>query len=116
MAKFDTRPKTIDIDHYGGDTLTIRVNASEVVVDGREWQAQVRDKRRGGRVVASFDITTDVDGAFIRLPAETCASLSERGVFKGCWDVQVADPLDPDPTVTFATGYLNIHPDVTLLP
>lgn len=116
MAKFDTRPKQIDIDHYGGDTLTIRVNATADVVAGREWQAQVRDKRRGGRVVADFTIAEDVDGATLTLPSSTCSTLSERGVFKGFWDVQVADPVDPDPTLTFATGYLNIHPDVTTLP
>lgn len=115
MAKFDTRPQQIDIDHYGGDTLTIRVNATADIVDGREWQAQVRDKRRGGRVVANFTIAEDVDGATLTLTSEDCALLSDRGVFKGFWDVQVADPLNPDPTQTFATGYLNIHPDVTLL-
>lgn len=116
MAKFDTRPNQVDIDHYAGDTLTIRVNATAVIVAGREWQAQVRDKRRGGKVVADFTIVEDVDGATLTLLSATCTTLADRGVFKGFWDVQVADPLSPDPTTTFATGYLNIHPDVTLLP
>ena len=113
MASFDTRPKVVDIDHYGGDTLTIRVNATEEIVDGREWMAQVRDKPRGGRVLKSFVVTEDVDGAFLQLPAADCAELTERGKFKGFWDVQLAVPVDVDPTVTLARGYLNIDTDVT---
>ncbi len=116
MAKFDTRPKQVDIDHYAGDTLSIRVNADALIVAGRSWQAQVRDRRRGGRVVADFTVVEDVAGADLTLPASVCTTLADRGVFKGFWDVQIADPLNPDPTVTFATGYLNIHPDVTTLP
>jgi hypothetical protein len=116
MAKFDTRPKTVDIDHYAGDTLTVRVNVAEDLVDGREWHAQVRDKRRGGKVVADFTCTPDVDGAFITLPSADCQVLAAGGPFRGFWDVQVSYPDGPDPVLTFATGYLNIHPDVTQLP
>lgn len=116
MAKFDTRPQQIDIDHYAGDTLTIRVNVDDALVDGREWHAQVRDKRRGGKIVADFTCLPDSLGAYLTLTSESCRMLAAVGAFKGFWDVQVAYPDEPDPVLTFATGYLNIHPDVTQLP
>ena len=116
MPKFSTQPTQVDIDHYGGDTLVIRVNVSAAIVAGREWKAQVRTNRTDAAIAASFVCIPDVDGCTIMLEAADCKALTATGVYKGYWDVQVAEPGDLDPVTTFATGVLKIDPDVTRAP
>ena len=48
MAVLDTRPQVVDIAHYGGDTLTIRVAAPFSLVDGKEWHSQIRSTTARG--------------------------------------------------------------------
>jgi hypothetical protein len=115
MPKFDTRPTVVDIDHYAGDTLSIRVTVPADVVAGRQWRAQVRTKRTDPIFAAEFICTPDADGATIMLSSAACKRLAAEGVYKGFWDVQVAEPGDLDPVTTVASGQLNIHPDVTRL-
>jgi hypothetical protein len=115
MPKFDTRPTVVDIDHYAGDTLSIRVNVAADVVAGRQWKAQVRTKRTDPVAAAEFVCLPDADGATVMLESADCKALAVDGLYKGFWDVQVAEPGNTDPVTTFATGALNIHPDVTRL-
>jgi hypothetical protein len=117
MPKFDTRPTIVDIDHYAGDTLVIRINVSAAVVAGRTWKAQARDARTDTAVAGEFDVLPDSTGCTIQLPSAICQSLAATAVWKGFWDVQVYDTVgSPDPVTTFAGGALNIHPDVTRTP
>jgi hypothetical protein len=123
MASIDTRPKVVDIAHYAGDTLTIRVNVSDVVVAGREWSAQVR-ALRDGTLDAEFLIQTDELGAWLTLPEAETRRLANGGElvratrgrvlrYTGDWDVQVAPVGGGDPVTTFAQGKLTIDLDVT---
>lgn len=117
MPKFDTRPTQVDIDHYAGDTLVIRINVLAAVVDGRTWKAQARATRTATAIAGEFEVFPDVDGCTIQLPSAICQSLAASGVWKGYWDVQVYDTVSgPDPVTTFSGGALNIHPDVTRTP
>ena len=114
MPKFDTRPTPVDIDHYAGDTLVIRINVLAAVVDGRTWKAQARASRTDTVIAGEFDVLPDADGCTIQLPSAICQSLAATAVWKGYWDVQVYEPVGgPDPVTTFAGGHLNLHPDVT---
>jgi hypothetical protein len=114
MPKFDTRPTQVDIDHYAGDTLSIRINVDAATVNGRTWKAQVRSERTSATVAGEFDVLPDATGCTIMLESDICKTLAANGVYKGFWDVQVYEPVGgPDPVTTFAGGRLNIHPDVT---
>lgn len=114
MADFDTRPTEVNIDHYGGDTLTIRVNIDAAVVAGRVWNAQVRTARTSQAIAATFSIIEDGTGADVTLSSDDCKALSSRGRFTGVWDVQLS-AAGADPVTTLAQGDLVIHPDVTRL-
>jgi hypothetical protein len=113
MPKFDTRPTQVDIDHYAGDTLSIRINVSSTIVAGRVWKAQVRTERTALTVAAEFVCIPDTDGCTIMLASADCKTLARAGVYKGFWDVQVAETGGLDPVTTFGGGKLNIYPDVT---
>ena len=114
MPKFDTRPTQVDIDHYAGDTLSIRINVDAATVDGRTWKAQVRAERTDLVSAGEFDVLPDVDGCTIMLESSICQTLAAAGVWKGFWDVQVYEPVGgPDPVTTFAGGQLRLYPDVT---
>ena len=114
MADFDTRPTQVNIDHYGGDTLTIRVTVDAGVVAGRDWNAQVRATRTSQRIDATFTIIPDATGADVMLSADDCKRLSDRGKYAGFWDVQLS-AAGADPVTTLAQGELAIYPDVTRL-
>lgn len=133
MASLDTRPDTVDITHYAGDTLTIKVTAPDALVAGRGWTAQIRADRAATTVDASFTITppTVADGpAYLVLPAAESARLAGTGTrkrvvrsgvavlvatYSGVWDCQVADPLG-DPVTTLVQGSITIEADVSRLP
>lgn len=113
MADFDTRPTEVNIKHYGGDTLTIHVKVAAEIVAGRSWTAQVRTARTSQTVAATFTCTEDAEGANVVLSAVDCRRLSERGEFKGFWDVQLSAAGGLDPVSTLAQGEITIVPDVT---
>jgi hypothetical protein len=110
---FDTRPQTVDIHHYGGDTLSIHIKIDAAVVAEREWSAQVRSRRGGSHVDATFIILPDEHGAYVQLKAEDTLRLSARNVYTGFWDVQLAPAGGGDPVTTLVEGTLRIYPDVT---
>lgn len=116
MPSFDTRPTEVDIDHYAGDTLSIRVNVSSTIVAGRFWKAQVRTKRTDPVAAAEFTCYPDASGATVVLTSADCKLLAAEGIYKGFWDVQVSGAGGVDPVTTFAQGDLRIHPDVTRQP
>lgn len=138
MATLDTRPDTVDISHYGGDTLTITVTAPESLVGGREWSAQIRTTRDAANVDAQFVITPPAEPngpAYLVLPASECrrlvgqaAALMTRrtiaprgpevnplalGKYSGVWDCQITGPGGTDPVRTLAQGSITIDLDVT---
>lgn len=130
MATIDTRPDTVDIIHYAGDTLTIRVEAPSGVTDGMDWAAQVKANRETDDVDAEFVITppaTSGGPAYLVLPSAVCKALTATGVvaremvdgrmavvqrYTGEWDVQVS-AAGTDPVRTLAQGTLTIELDVT---
>lgn len=114
MADFDTRPTEVNIEHYGGDTLPIYVRVDSAVVNGRDWNAQVRSARTSQKIDATMTVTPDATGAWVQLSAEDCKRLAARGVYTGYWDVQLS-VAGADPVTTLATGELKIYPDVTRL-
>lgn len=120
MAVLRTAPETVDLIGYGGDTLTIQVQAPTAFIDGRVWSAQVRDTTTDATAAASFTVTepTEVDGpAFVVLASEDTARLT-AGVaqYVGLWDVQVAPAGGGDPVTTLARGKITLTGDVTRLP
>lgn len=112
-SSVDTRPTEVDIDHYGGDTLTLHFTVDSAVVAGREWTGQVRSQRTSQKVEATFSFITTAGGADAVLSAADCKRLSSRGKFTGFWDVQLAVAGGLDPVTTLAHGEMRIHPDVT---
>lgn len=116
MPNIDARPQIIDIDHYAGDTLTIHVKIAPELIGGRTFFAQVRAKRDGQRLDASFQVRNEAWGADLILLHEDCQRLARRGKYTGFWDVQLSEADGSDPVVTLASGELRIHPDVTRLP
>ena len=112
-SSIDTRPTEVDIDHYGGNTLSLRFTIDSAVVAGRTYTGQVRSQRTAQKVEATFSFVTDATGANAVLASVDTQRLSQRGKFVGYWDVQLAEADGGDPVVTLAHGELRIHPDVT---
>jgi hypothetical protein len=134
VATIDTRPQIVDITHYGGDTLTIKVTAPESITTGMVWSAQVRANRDTGTPVdATFVITPPVPGgdtaAYVMLKASDCRRLIGTGAvvrkrttvgtlatvqsYVGVYDVQINHPTNPDPVTTLVQGSLTLDMDVT---
>lgn len=131
MALLSVLPKVVDVDCYGGDTLTIRVDAPSSLIADREWSAQVRKAPGAPAVDATFIIVppTETDGpAFLTLPGEVTALLAASGTvvniggigrtvmakkYTGVWDVQVAPAGGGDPITTLARGSFTSTDDVT---
>lgn len=128
MAVLDVRPEVVDVFGYGGDTLTLEVEAADALVSGKTWSAQVRTATDATMIMASFDVTppSEPDGpAFLELDSETTRALANAGKvvtekgrkvkrWSGVWDVQVSLNGD-DPVRTLARGALNVDLDVTRL-
>jgi len=113
MAELNTLPQVIDIDAYGGDTLTIHIKADSTTIAGREFTAQVRLATDDSTVDATFTSQSTSEGADISLAAADSARLSADGLYEGVWDVQLAPVGGGDPVTTLGYGALRIHPDVT---
>ena len=129
-SKIDTRPKVVDIDHYAGDSLVIRVRAPAELVAGLRWDAAVKSAPGQPIADAVFRVTepeTGEDGkiqAYLILPTEDTTRLALSGkrrrttsggwafTYLGFWDCQVSDDLN-DPVTTLARGALNLTIDVT---
>jgi len=134
MAIIDTRPKVQDVNHYGGDTLNLKVTAPADLVEGMTWNAQIKLDRETELVDATFVITTPTTPggpAYLTLPAAECARLvagspvatvrnpdgttRSAKVYTGVYDCQVS-LAGLDPVRTLVQGKLMIDPDVTRLP
>lgn len=137
MATLSTIPGTADIEHYAGDTLTIKVTAPDSLVTGREWLAQVKASRDATTPDSTFVITPPAqagDPAYLVLPAaETARLAGTLGVpatvrrqsgfntievrsvlnYKGVWDVQISGANGTDPVTTLAQGSITITLDVS---
>jgi hypothetical protein len=116
MAILNTRPATVDVTGYAGDTLIISVTAPTAFIAGRAWTAQVRASTAAATVDAEFVVTppTQTDGpALVTLPAVDTARLAAAASYTGVWDVQLAPAGGGDPVTTLAAGRLIISADVT---
>jgi hypothetical protein len=128
----DTRPQSVNISGYGGDTLTIKISAPAELTDGMLWKAQVRSARTDELIAAEFEIIPpEASGgpAYIVLDSEVSRSLVETAPvvrrrttrtgtvytqrYSGFWDCQLTDEAATDPKVTFVQGELTIDLDVT---
>jgi hypothetical protein len=114
MTTLSTLPQVVDIDHYAGDTLPIRITISDVLIGSRVFSAQVRKTRNSTKIDASFSVTLiPGTGADIILSSADCLELTKRGDYEGFWDVQLTPAGGGDPVTTLATGELRLHSDVT---
>ena len=128
----DTRPQSVNITHYGGDTLTLSVTAPGWLTDGKEWAAQIRTTKTSDIVDAEFQIakpTVSGGPAYLTLTSEDSARLigsapvvtrrmpdgSTRVVhqYTGLWDCQVYDAVERDPVRTIVQGSIMLEMDVT---
>lgn len=131
MATLDTTPQIVDIKHYGGDTLTVKVTAPAEVTDGMTWAAQIKAARDAPTPDAEFDIAAPAasgDPAFLTLTAADSAALvagtpvvTKRGSngitrsvqqYVGVWDCQVS-AAGLDPVRTLVQGSITLEMDVT---
>lgn len=124
-----TIPTVVDVAHYGGDTLYLRVEVDADVVAGRDWDAQVRRSRESDEIDAIFAIVegSHAGETYLMLPGEVVTALvtawgTEVRVqgkktmrYVGVWDVQVSAG-GTDPITTLAQGALTIDLDVTRRP
>lgn len=128
----DTTPQQVDINHYGGDTLTIRVTAPDSLVAGRNWAAQVRKTATATTVDATFTITPPEvpDGpAYLVLSSADCSRLLGIGTtvrvkdantglyaaqqqYTGFWDCQLS-VAGADPVTTIVKGGITLVLDIT---
>jgi len=114
VTLLDTRPQVVDVDHYGGDTLTLHIHISDALIGGREFSAQVRKTKSSTRVDAEFSvILVPGTGADIVLSYVDCLELTRRGDYEGFWDVQLAPAGGGDPVTTLAHGEMRVRSDVT---
>jgi len=138
MADVDTRPQIMNVSHYAGDTLTIKVTAPVEVTTGMVWNAQVRaDREDATPIDASFVITPPSPGtdpaAYLVLTSADCRRLAGTGTvvrarsrrtgqmaavqrYAGEWDCQISHATNPDPVITLVQGTLTLDLDVTRLP
>ena len=121
-----TVPMVANIEHYGGDTLYVRVEVPAEFTTGKQWDAQVRRTRDAVDIDAVFDFqpgdTPDV--MFMILPADVVSGLIEDyGVearvngtmtirYLGEYDCQISE-AGQDPVTTLVQGTLTLFPDVT---
>jgi hypothetical protein len=141
VSEIDTRPDSVDVFHYAGDTLTLKIEVDDDLADGMEWTAQVRASRDASAPDAEFEIDLIEDGASLTLTAATTTELATvSGIllsgptlrtanpvafaagatqmlrYSGVWDVQIAAPGGGDPVISLAQGVLTIDMDVSRLP
>lgn len=128
-----TEPQVVNIKHYGGDTLTVKITVPAGYADGLDWDAQVRSVRNAATVDATFLIQQPAapgDPGYITLLAAECARLIGMGTtrkerapdgslrsiqsYAGVYDCQVSD-AGLDPVKTLVQGDLLLSMDVTRL-
>jgi hypothetical protein len=130
VSNIDTRPDTVNLSGYAGDTMVIRVLVEGDFVKSMDWLAQVKQSRQQGDASAEFTVVPFDGGATLTLSAAETARLAgvgavvqqdgnpqpydERTVrrFTGEWDVQVSSG-GSDPVVTLVQGALTIDLDVS---
>lgn len=141
MATLSTVPEVVDIEHYGGDTLTVRLDLPDGFADAAlEWRAQIKSAREQTTPDAVFAITEPTGPgtpAFLVLSSADSARLVGVGTgalgmgqaiirrrakdgtlrvirqYSGQWDVQVSGIGGVDPVRTLVQGALTIEIDVT---
>lgn len=116
MTDLNTLPEIINIDHYGGNTLTLHIKADAATIAGRSFSAQVRSRATASKIDAAFSVLVTAEGADIILSSADAAQLTLRGLYEGVWDVQLEPPTGVDPITTLACGEFRVHPDVTRAP
>lgn len=121
----DTRPQSVDLKCYGGDTLSLRIDVTGADYSLATWTGQVRADH-DSVVDAEFLVTPDATGANIVLtddstelllslgnppaPAYGAALSSSVLKYQGVWDVQVDTG---GPTKTLVQGIIEVYADVT---
>jgi hypothetical protein len=113
MTDISTIPQEVNIDAYGGDTLTIKVKADPATIAGRVFSGQVRTKKASTKIDVTLVVTITGYGADLMLRSADSHRLTKRGPYEGFWDVQLAMPGGLDPVTTLGYGTLNLANDVT---
>lgn len=119
MATLDTRPQVVDITHYAGDTLPLRINTSDDFSTA-VWSGEVRLDHADATPDATFSFTPDTGGALAILSDTDTAALNALGLdvtengqtfkrYTGIYDIQVDDGM----VRTLVRGKLTIDEDVT---
>lgn len=136
MTDIDTRPDTVNLYGYAGDTLSFRIIVAGNLSKGQQWLAQIRQDRTQGQETAVFDVEEVSDGAVLTLTAEETARLAGTGAllvdqqvadanpqaytdgarrmmrFSGQWDVQISNS-GSDPVITLVQGSITLDLDVS---
>jgi uncharacterized protein with LGFP repeats len=120
-----TVPMVVNVHHYGGDTLSVRIVVNDATVAGRDWDAQIRKTQDAEEIDATFDIVPGaMDEWFLVLPGAVVSDLlaTKSTVVRvdgkpvtryiGVYDAQVSD-AGSDPIQTFVQGTMTIDLDVT---
>lgn len=120
MQVIDTRPQSVAIKHYAGDTLTLNITTA-YDYSAATWSGQIRLNHVDATADATFTIVPDSSGAVATLSATVTAQLNALGTdvtedgqtfkrYSGIFDIQIAEgPL----VTTLLRGTIDIDSDVT---
>jgi hypothetical protein len=120
MQVIDTRPQSIAIKHYAGDTLTLNIST---IYDysGATWTGQIRLNHADPTPDATFVITPDSSGAVAVLSSANTTALNALGAdvtedgqtfkrYSGVFDIQIVEGVV---VTTLLRGTVIIDSDVT---
>ena len=116
----DTRPQSIDIKHYAGDTLVLNIT-TDSDYSLATWTGQIRLNHADATPDATFTIVPDAAGAIATLSATDTAALNLLGVevtelgqtfkrYTGVFDIQV---VEGTVVSTLVRGTISVDSDVT---
>jgi hypothetical protein len=120
VQTIDTRPQSLAILHYGGDTLILNITTASDYSTA-SWNGQIRLTHSEASPDATFSIEPDSLGAIVTLSSTDSAALNALGVdvtengqtfkrYSGVFDIQIAE----DGVVnTLVRGTITVDSDVT---
>lgn len=120
MQVIDTRPQSVAIKHYAGDTLTLNITTL-YDYSLATWSGQIRLNHSDATPDATFTIVPDSIGAVATISATDTAMLNGLGTdvtengqtfkrYSGVFDIQI---LESGVVTTLLRGTIDIDSDVT---
>jgi hypothetical protein len=120
MQTIDTRPQSVAIQHYAGDTLILNITTASDYSTAT-WAGQIRLNHADATPDATFSIVPDTIGAVATLSATDSAALNDLGVevteggqtfkrYSGIFDIQIVEGAIVN---TLVRGTITVDSDVT---